>query len=702
MKSVGIARYELKQLWSHRRVRLATAVITLVPLLYGALYLWAFWDPYARLDKLPVALVNQDQAVTHDGDRISAGADLVDKLMDSDTVGWTPVSASEAASGVQDGTYYMALTIPEEFSANLATADSDDPTRAELTVVSHESANMLASQIGERVFTEVRAATAVNASESYLDNIFIGFTDLRGQLTEASLGANDLAEGLAEAKDGATLLAEKLSEAKSGSSTLAAGTSKLADGARQLDDGAVALTGGSGALAGGLQDARSGAADLAAGASLAADAAAKLSVGAQTLDAGIAAATPQLSTAVSGAASVSDGSAAVVAALKAFAEANPDAASDPTFAGALATAQQTSAGASALASGMQSAGSQLPALLAGAGDLAAGASQLSDGISTLSVGAGSLNNGVSAAYSGAAKLSAGAKALEDGTGALAAGTEDAVDGAKALTAGLGLLNTGANDLATGLEPAIDGSKELASGLTAGVDSVPSYDDTAREAHSTMMADPVALNAERLNPVPNYGTGFSPYFIPLALWVGALMIFFIISPLPAKSVKEGRSPVIVALGGFWSAALIAAAQAVVMLLVLRFGLGLDPVNTLALYGFTVLSAVVFVAVVQWLSCAFGPAGKIISIVLLMLQLTSSGGAFPLELTPGFFRAINPYLPMTYVVDGLRQAVSGGDMAVLGQDALMLAVFGVLALAFTSVTAWRARSWDPERLEPALAL
>jgi putative membrane protein len=702
MKSVGIARYELKQLWSHRRVRLATAVITLVPLLYGALYLWAFWDPYAQLDKLPVALVNQDQSVVHDNDRISAGADLVDELMESDAVGWTPVSASEAASGVKDGTYYMALTIPEEFSANLATADGDNPTRAELTVVSHESANMLASQIGARVFTEVRTATAVSASESYLDNIFIGFTDLSGKLTEASLGANDLAEGLTEAQTGADLLAEKLAEAHSGSTTLASGTSKLADGAKQLDDGAVALADGSGALAGGLQDARTGAASLAAGASSAADAAAKLSAGAQTLDAGIAAATPQLSTAVSGAASVRDGSAAVVTALQAFAEANPDAASDPTFAGALVAAQQTSAGASALASGMQSAGSQLPALLAGAGDLATGASQLSDGIAALSVGAGSLNSGVSAAYSGAAKLSAGAKALEDGTGALAAGTEDAVDGAKALTAGLGLLNAGADDLATGLEPATDGSRELASGLTAGVDQVPSYDDAEREAHSAMMADPVTLNSERLDPVPNYGTGLSVYFIPLALWVGALIIWFIISPLPAKAVKEERSPVIVALGGFWSAALIAAAQALVMLLVLRFGLGLAPVSTLALYGFMVLTAVVFIAVLQWLSCAFGPAGKVLSIILLMLQLTSAGGTFPLEMTPHFFRAISPFMPMTYAVDGLRQVISGGDMAALGRDALILTAFAVLALALTSVTAWRARSWDPERLEPALTL
>ena len=62
--------------------------ILLVPLLYGALYLWAFWDPYGKLDQMPVALVNLDRAVTVDGETLHAGADLADKLVDGHDVGW--------------------------------------------------------------------------------------------------------------------------------------------------------------------------------------------------------------------------------------------------------------------------------------------------------------------------------------------------------------------------------------------------------------------------------------------------------------------------------------------------------------------------------------------------------------------------------------------------------------------------------------
>ncbi len=702
MRSLGIARDQLAHLWSHRRVRVATAVITLVPLLYGALYLWAFWDPYARLDRLPVALVNQDRAVTHDGERVSAGSDLVDELLGSDTLGWKQVSAAEAARGVKDGTYYMALTIPADFSADLATADTDRPQKAELTVTAHESANLLASQIGERVFTEVRAAAAASASERYLDTIFVGFADVHGSLKEASLGATDLADGLKTAEKGADALASGAAAARAGGAALATGTVKLAAGASSVDDGASALKTGSAALTGGLSAARSGASDVAAGAEQAASAAAQVHDGARQLDAGIAAAAPQLAAAVSGSASVRDGSAATLGALQAYVAAHPEVASDPTFATALGAAQQTSAGATTLASGLAAAGTQLPALGSGAHDLALGSAELADGVSALAAGADALRSGIGSAYDGSVRLTSGAGALAAGTAELASGASDAADGARGLSAGLGALADGTRDLATGLEPAVSGSEELASGLTAGAGDVPDYSGAARTAHASMMADPVTLTTTRLDPVPNYGTGFSPYFIPLALWVGALMVFFIISPIPGKAVQDRRSPVVVALGGFWSAALIAIGQSVVMLLVLRFGLGLDPVSAPALYAFTALSAIVFVAVLQWLSATFGPAGKILSIVLLMLQLTSAAGTFPLETAPGFFRAINPYLPMTYVVSGLRQAISGGDWSVLGHDALMLAAFGALALALTSVTAWRARSWDAERLEPALAL
>ena len=101
-------------------------------------------------------------------------------------------------------------------------------------------------------------------------------------------------------------------------------------------------------------------------------------------------------------------------------------------------------------------------------------------------------------------------------------------------------------------------------------------------------------------------------------------------------------------------------------------------------------------------ALGTAGKFVAVVLLMLQLTSSAGTFPIQTVPRFFQVINPFLPMTYVVTGLRQAISGGDTTRVLWCALILLGYAVGAIALTTLAARRRRRWTMDRLKPVLAL
>jgi len=203
-------------------------------------------------------------------------------------------------------------------------------------------------------------------------------------------------------------------------------------------------------------------------------------------------------------------------------------------------------------------------------------------------------------------------------------------------------------------------------------------------------------------VPNYGTGFAPYFIPLALWVGALMAYFLVRPLRGRALASTLSDPAVALSGLWPALLVTWLQSVVMLMVLQLALGLAPVRPLALYGFTLVAALAFTAIMQLLSAALGTAGKFAAVVLLMLQLTSSAGTFPIQTVPRFFQVINPFLPMTYVVTGLRQAISGGDLSQVGMCAAVLLGYAAGAVVLTTLTARRRRVWTMDRLKPVLTL
>ncbi|HWS33930.1 MAG TPA: YhgE/Pip family protein, partial [Actinoplanes sp.] len=121
--TLSLAGMELRRFLRGRLTAAALAVLAVVPLLYGALYLCAFWDPYGRLDHIPAALVVEDKAaVTAAGESVHAGRDLADELLERNVFDWRVVDAATAEKGLRDGSLQIELHIPADFSANLAAA----------------------------------------------------------------------------------------------------------------------------------------------------------------------------------------------------------------------------------------------------------------------------------------------------------------------------------------------------------------------------------------------------------------------------------------------------------------------------------------------------------------------------------------------------------------------------------------------------
>ena len=101
-------------------------------------------------------------------------------------------------------------------------------------------------------------------------------------------------------------------------------------------------------------------------------------------------------------------------------------------------------------------------------------------------------------------------------------------------------------------------------------------------------------------------------------------------------------------------------------------------------------------------AFHIPGRIVAIILLMLQITSSAGTFPVEMTPTFFRTVHPYLPMTYSIMALRQAMAGKNSGEIVSGIGMLVLFGVIAIAITSIIAYKKRTVTMFDLHPVITL
>jgi putative membrane protein len=218
----------------------------------------------------------------------------------------------------------------------------------------------------------------------------------------------------------------------------------------------------------------------------------------------------------------------------------------------------------------------------------------------------------------------------------------------------------------------------------------------------VLADPVSLDRVVRHPADTYGVGFAPYFLALALWVGAMITYMVLRPLNRRYLMSEAPTPRVVLAGLLPAVAIGILQASILFAVVTLALGLSPVHPLATYGLLVLTATAFTAIIQMLGAVLGAPGRIAALALLMLQLTSSGGTYPVQTSPTFFQVIHPLLPMTYVVGAMRHTIDGGSAAPVLHGGSLLVAYGMGALLLTTLAAYRARRLTPGELHPELTL
>ncbi|MFC9908503.1 YhgE/Pip family protein [Streptomyces sp. NPDC059862] len=694
MRSPKLAALELRRFGRGKLPRAALVALLLLPLLYGALYLWSFWDPYGRLDRLPVALVNDDKGATADGKKVNAGDDIVAGLRDSEVFDWHEVSAAEARAGVEDGTYYLSLTMPADFSARIASSAGDSPETGALQVRTNDANNYIVGQISRTVFSEVRTAASTKASRSFLDRIFISFSDIHGETVKAASGADKLRSGIGTAEKGSKDLADGLKDAEDGSGKLAKGLKKLNKGADDLEDGSKQVAEGTQALA----DKVNGVADkvgpflednektIGDTAQLVADTSGAIRDNLETL-------VKRAPTAAKDARAASD-TLNDVHKRRCETPVLPDAACSD-----LEKAKNAAADAAAIADDVNTLitdhDSDLKKLDGHLATLEEQSQALADRAPHLSEDLDDAVSRINKLNEGAGKVATGAKSLHTGLGTAKTGAVD-------LDKGVGDLRTGADDLSGGMFKLVDGSGKLANGLHDGAEQIPDYDKQQRDARTEVMADPVQLASKTLHKAPNYGTGFAPYFIPLSLWVGAMVAYMLIPPLNRRALATGASAWRIALAGWLPVLAIGVLQTVALMSVLHWAVGLEMARAAGTVGFLFLVTACFAALIQWLNARFGAAGRILVLALLMLQLTSAGGTYPVQTSPGFFNALHPFLPMSHIVEALRRLISGGGLEPVWHACVVLAAFTAGALALTALSARRRQVWTLDRLHPELSL
>lgn len=646
--------------------RIALVTIILMPLLYGAMYLWAFWNPFAEIDKVPVALVNEDRGAQTQGQTVRAGDEVATALLESGQLHLTETSAEEAADGVAGGRYYFSITVPQDFSERIASPSSQEPQQAQLRFTFNDANNYLASVIGQNAAREVVNQVNAKVGERTIGTVITGLTDAGQGLDQAADGAQQLATGLTTANNGAHELATGSGALATGLHTAQAGSAQLAAGTEQL---ATAVDTATGPLLDVLD--RFGDIDLDPD---------DVAVAARHLSGAVRSTTDRIAALNVNSAQA----AAIVDQTVAFLQNNPD----PT----VRDAGHALAGAQRLlrAQGIDPTTDD-------------GLIRLRDSAARLEHDLGDPNSRLRVLLAGAVdgSLRADVAKLRDGVDQLNSGAHQLDDGLRQLATGGDRIAAGASELADGTQQLQDGGQELATKLRQGATMIPAWSPQQRTEVAQTLAAPVGLDLVTHNPAATFGTGFAPFFLPLALFIGTLIIWMLLSPLRAGPIAAGLGAVRVVLASYWPGLLVAVAQVLVMYAVVHFGVGLQAKYPLATVSFLILVAGTFLALIQAFNALFGEAvGRVVTLAFLMLQLVSAGGIYPVETTAKPFQIIHPFDPMTYAVNGLRQVIVGGVDHRLWVAIAVLAGVLVASLAASAWAARRNRQYTMDRLHPPI--
>lgn len=313
-----MVKQEWKSLWRNKILMIVLVFIIAIPAIYTTLFLGSMWDPYGKLDNLPVAVVNLDEPVEYEGETLNVGKNLIDKLKDDGSLCFNFTDADQAERGLENGTYYMVITVPKNFSENATTLMDTVPKKMELDYKTNPGTNYIAMKMSETALEKIKTSVAQEVTKTYAETIFDKISEAGDGMKDAADGAGEIYDGTEKLADGNKTISDNLKTLSEGTLTFKDGTSELKvglssylDGVNQLSDGSTTLANGATSLLTGALKLNEGANSLSDGTKTLTSGTATLESGAKTLESGLKTYTDGVKQANDGAAALNSNSAAL-------------------------------------------------------------------------------------------------------------------------------------------------------------------------------------------------------------------------------------------------------------------------------------------------------------------------------------------------------------------------------------------------------
>ncbi len=638
-QSRSIARIEAGFFVRRAKLLWSIAVVALIPCLYSLIYLSSIWDPAAHSNELKVGLVNLDQGLVYREQPVNVGQELSDMLKAQARFDYQLMDDEAAARAkVKQGQLAFTLIIPKNFSANAV--PGEQVGAGQLVVFASQGNHLESARIAQQFATELGHKINESLNTKRWSLVLVNAAGSKQSVSRLRQGLQELHQGAEELNQGA-------SQASSAAKAVHLGAQHLSEHLTQLTDQSKKM--GSGLRQ--LDSSRPRNSDLR-----------KLDEGADSLASGMT----ELG---QGLQKIKTGDEQLMSAVSAFKE---------------------------------EASNQLLV-----------SSAMVDNVGQVYASLQKIDNGLQASLDNGKKLEDGARNMKTGVTGLTQGVRQINTATRTMStqfpedAQLESLDKGATELASGTlklsqgnESISQASRRLEAGLALVGKAIPATDDVL-EGSPEGLADSVRPRMEIDATVGKNGMGFIANVLPAALWLGAgIAVFFVnlrSQPIHAKAFH----PVALWLGKLALPGALVVLQGLLLLFTVFTVLQIDVVNPLAFICTLLSAGLAFFFVISALTHFMRDAGKALAMVFLAIQLTSSGGLMPVELSGSFFATVSPWLPITWLTHGIKATVFGAFEGTWLLAWLQVTGIGLLA-ALITVLFGRWRFVSVRQLRPQLDL
>lgn len=679
-----IFKNDIKNIFKNYAALIVVIALCILPSLYAWFNIKASWDPYAEsgISNIKIGVVNKDLGATLNNKEINLGDRVVKELKGNTQMGWQFVSEEESIKNVKEGKYYAMITIPENFSKSLTSVLTKDVKKGEIIYTVNEKINAIAPKItvkgANAIQEKVSKAVVETASDAILgigkelgtelENQLPRLNNIYNQLLEVKSQFGNINDVVNLAGDGAYKLKTLISDIQKNIPLINKTLENSQNLGSNLESFLTTSKNNLNNIAPVIKN------DIKIINEISNEVSKNVNALISAINSGSEYA-PQIVDSILGKLSSLNTSAeSLINILKTMNKFNPGKFDDilETLAnvqGAINKAINVlNTVKDSLANGGTPDLSLLNNVIAFTNDVSNITNNLYNNFDE------NITNKINSIFDDAYNVA----------GNVVTVLKEAQNKLPQVTDIMNTVYEGADKGIEGIDfvkSKLPEAENMLNELVSKIGSINDSEDINRiidflktdvSVRSDFLANPVNIIENTLFPMGNYGTGMTPFYTVLSLWVGLLLLSSMLS-VEAKGEYSASAQYFGKMMLFMSIAII---QAIIVALGDLYLLKIYCVNPGLFVLGSVFTSVIFTIILYSLCSVFGNVGKVLGIVLLVIQIGGSGGTFPIQLTPKFFQAINPFLPFTYAISFAREAIGGVVQSVLIKDIVVLLIYGAI--------------------------